>query len=258
MAKRPASPDFDSYYHALYGERWPRLRTALTKERDPVALTEGLAKPYYLDEASIVAAQTLGVQPHDRVLDMCAAPGGKTLILATSLDGSGLLVANDRSASRRARLKRVIADHLDEPRRAPITVTSHDATKWSLYEQDAYDKILLDAPCSSERHVLGDPKALGQWSHARPKRLATTQFAMLAAALEAARVGALILYSTCSINRGENEEVIEKLASRRPGRFVEEPTIIAEAEHRAWGQIILPDRAAGKGPLYLCLIRRTS
>ncbi len=258
MAKRSASPDFDSFYHALYGERWPRLRTALLKDRDPVALTDGLVRPYFLDEASILAARALSVQRGEQVLDMCAAPGGKTLVLATALDGEGQLVANDRSASRRARLRRVIADHLDERAQATITVTSHDATKWSLYEQGAYDKIFLDAPCSSERHVLTDAKALGEWSPSRPRRLATTQFAMLAAALEAVRVGGLILYSTCSINSGENEGNMEKLALRRAGRFVEEPLVIEGAERRAWGQIILPDSTSGTGPLYLCLIRRTA
>ena len=258
MAKRPSHSDFDRYYQALYPERWPVLRHALMEERSPIALTEGLTQPYWLDEASLLAAQSLGVEKGDAVLDMCAAPGGKTLVLALALDGDGSLVANDRSSERRSRLRRVITDHLDERQRSVITVTSHDATKWSLYEREAYDKILLDAPCSSERHVLSDARALGMWSPSRPRRLATTQFAMLAAALEAVKIGGKILYCTCSINAGENEDVIEKLHGRRAGRFVEEPVDLAGSERRQWGQIILPDTADGKGPLYLSLIRRIS
>lgn len=258
MAKRPSHSDFDSYYQALYQERWPALRAALCQERSPISLSGGLMREYWLDEASLLAAQSLSVERGDAVLDMCAAPGGKTLVLALALDGEGSLTANDRSADRRARLRRVIADHLDERLRAPITVTSHDATKWSLYEMDAYDKILLDAPCSSERHVLTDEKALRAWSPSRPKRLAITQFAMLAAALEAVKVGGTILYVTCSINSGENEDVIEKLHMRRAGRFREETADLAGFEKRRWGSIILPDASDGKGPLYLCLIRRMS
>lgn len=258
MAKRPQQSDFDSYYRTLYEERWPALRAALLKERSPVALTDGLTRPYWLDEASLLAARTLAVEPADAVLDMCAAPGGKTLVLAIALDGEGSLIANDRSADRRARLRRVLADHLDERQRAIITVTSHDATKWSLHEQNRYDKILLDAPCSSERHVATDEKALRSWSPSRPKRLAVTQFAMLAAALEAVKIGGTILYATCSINGGENEGVIEKLQARRAGRFVEESTALAGFEQRRWGSIILPDAADGSGPLYLCRIRRVS
>ena len=216
MAKRPSHSDFDSYYQALYQERWPALRASLLAERSPIALNDGLTGPYCSTRLR-GGRPNLAVERGDAVLDMCAAPGGKTLVLALALDGEGSLTANDRSADRRARLRRVITDHLDARLRLPITVTSHDATKWSLYERDAYDKILLDAPCSSERHVLTDEKALRAWSPSRPKRLAITQFAMLAAALEAVKVGGTILYVTCSINSGENEEVIEKLHTRRAG-----------------------------------------
>ena len=253
MAKRSPTT-FDAYYHAIYRDRWAELKAALLEEREPIALQEGLIKPYYLDEASILAAKALDVQKGDRVLDLCAAPGGKTLILATALKGSGSLTANDRSSARRARLREVITTHLTEADRSLITITSHDATKWSLYEQDAYDKILLDAPCSSERHVLNDEKALSQWSPSRPKRLAINQFAMLASALEVVSIGGKIAYATCSINPGENEEVITKLHKRRGGRFENIPLPFGET--RSFGSIILPDTGEGKGPLYVCVIRR--
>ncbi|MDI9456241.1 MAG: hypothetical protein QM442_10410 [Spirochaetota bacterium] len=113
---------------------------------------------------------------------------------------------------------------------------------------------MLDAPCSSERHVLSDEKALKDWSPSRPKRLAVNQFAMLASALEAVVPGGLILYSTCSINPLENEEVIAKLEKRRAGRF--EELHLDRGEKRSFGSIILPDVSDGKGPLYMCLIRR--
>ena len=190
------------------------------------------------------------------VLDMCAAPGGKSLVLASKLAGSGSLVCNDRSSQRRSRLKRVLDKHLPSPWRAVVSITSHDATKWGLYEQQAYDAVLLDAPCSSERHVFNDPKALSAWSPSRPKRLAIQQFAMLAAALEAVRVGGTVLYSTCSVSPAENEDVIEKLQVKRPGRFEEIPCDSAFAEPRAHGHIILPDASGGRGPLYYCLLRR--
>ena len=249
-----AASAFDEYYRSFYQDRWDSLKKALLKERKPIAYAEGLLQPYYLDEASIVAARALGVSEGDRVLDLCAAPGGKTLILATALKGSGSLTANDRSSARRARLRDVIQDHLSEKDRANMTITSHDATRWSLYEQDAYDKILLDAPCSSERHVLADEKALREWSPARPKRLAVNQFAMLASALETVVAGGTILYSTCSINPQENEEVVAKLEKRRAGRF--EEILLDVGEKRSFGSIILPDASGVKGPLYMCLIRR--
>lgn len=249
---------FDLHYQEVYAERWANLRLALLEERNPVAFCEQLEATYYLDEASIIAARLLGVQKGDLVLDMCAAPGGKSLVLASALQGSGHLVANDRSATRRGRLKKVLKNHLSETWQQSIQVTGHDATKWGLYEQEAYDRILLDAPCSSERHVLNDPKALKIWRPSRPKALAIQQFAMLAAALEAVKVGGFILYSTCSIEPSENEGVIEKLFVKREGRFTLEHIAVPEAEKRSHGSIILPDKANGRGPLYFCLIRRIS
>ncbi len=262
MAKRKEKVEgkilFDSYYSQLYQERWETLKQALLVEKQPIAFSEHLIKPYYLDEASVIAAKMLGVEDSDAVLDMCAAPGGKTLVLASLLKEGGTLVSNDRSSERRRRLKLVIAQHLDEQTQQRITVTAHDATKWSLYEKDAYDRILLDAPCSSERHVLTDPKALAMWTPARPKHLAITQFAMLASALEAVKVGGYILYSTCSINPMENEEVVEKLFTRRQGRAACIPTSNSFTEQRSYGSIVMPDAQEGKGPLYFCLLRRLS
>lgn len=190
------------------------------------------------------------------MLDMCAAPGGKSLVLATGLVTSGLLVSNDRSSQRRFRLRRVLDQHLPEDIRCRVTITSHDATKWGLYEQNRYDALLLDAPCSSERHVIQDRKALDQWSPSRTKHLAVQQFAMLAAALEATKIGGYILYSTCSISSKENEEIIQKLDKKRNGRFEEIPVQNPFAENLSHGSIILPDTAEGRGPLYSCLLRR--
>lgn len=256
--KQQGSDAFESYYAQLYQTRWQALKEALLVDRKPIAFTEALTQPYYLDEASIIAAKLLDVQCGDAVLDMCAAPGGKSLVIASSLGTKGTLVANDRSATRRGRLKTVLNNHLDASVIGRITVTGHDATRWSLYETNAYDRVLLDAPCSSERHVLCDPKALAIWSASRPKHLAIQQFAMLASALEAVKVGGYILYSTCSINPMENEMVIDKLFDKRQGRFSLEFLSAQYSEKCRHGFIILPDAAMGRGPLYFCLIRRTA
>ena len=254
---------FESWYSGIYRERWPVLREALLKETNPVSLSDRLQTPYFMDKASILAASMLPISENNSVLDMCAAPGGKTLSIALRLNGHGLLVSNDRSASRRNRLIKVLDDCLSPELRAAVKVTGHDSTTWSLHEKDAYDRILLDAPCSSERHVLTDPKALSQWSPNRPKQLAVQQFAMLAAALDATRDGGFILYSTCSICPLENEQIIDKLAKRRAGRFEEvdllqtHPELKDLSEGLHHGRIVLPDVQDGSGPLYFCLIRKT-
>lgn len=267
MAKREklsGEQRFEQYYSDLYGQRWPLLREALLKPSNPVSLSDQLKEPYYMDKASIIAASILPISENCTVLDMCAAPGGKTLSIALRLCGKGSLTANDRSASRRNRLLNVLKSCLPSDYRSIIRVTGHDSTKWSLYEKDAYDRILLDAPCSSERHVLTDPKALSIWSPNRPKLLAIQQFAMLASALDAAKSGAYILYSTCSICPMENEAVIGKLHSKRKDLF-EEPDMLQThpeleklSEKLEHGRIILPDAQDGTGPLYFCLIRKNN
>ena len=70
--------DFDGYYSAIWGGRWASIRSSLLEERRPVAYSDNLVQPYYMDEASICTARLLPLADGDRVLDMCAAPGGKT------------------------------------------------------------------------------------------------------------------------------------------------------------------------------------
>jgi 16S rRNA C967 or C1407 C5-methylase (RsmB/RsmF family) len=81
---------------------------------------------------------------------------------------------------------------------------------------------------------------------------------MLCSALEAVKVGGVILYSTCAITPEEDEMVIQKLSERRKGRFSLLPTRLPQGEARSFGSIILPDTAEGRGPMYVCMIRRES
>jgi 16S rRNA C967 or C1407 C5-methylase (RsmB/RsmF family) len=247
---------FNRFYESIYQERWPLLKEALLKESTPIALEGDNDPPYYMDEASIIAASYLPVKSDDSLLDMCAAPGGKSLILASKLQNSGHLVCNDRSSTRRSRLHNVLHTYLQPSMVERVSITSHDATKWSLYETNAYDAILLDAPCSSERHVLQKKKALDQWSERRTKMLSIQQFAMLASALEAVKVGGYILYSTCSISPLENQQVVEKLEKKRKDRYEIVTLDDTIGERLSAGTIILPDVKDNLGPLYFCLIRR--
>ena len=248
---------FDAFYSRMHGERWEALRGCLSRPGNPVAYTDGLIAPYYLDEASIAAARALEVQPGDSVLDMCAAPGGKSLVLAVAATAAGTLVANERSAARRARLIRVLDDHLPPQLRARVTVTSHDATRWGLYEKNRYDRVLLDAPCSSESHVIRSPEHLAQWSAARTQHLATQAHAMLAAAVEAAKPGGLILYSTCSVSGIENDEVLRRLLKKRGQLVTIVPTANGSGERTEFGTEIFPDRCNGQGPIYFALLRKS-
>lgn len=258
MAKNKKSglDKFNEYYQDLYQDRWPLLKEALLKEKESSISIPDLQSPYYLDRASFDTANLLPVSKGMSVLDMCAAPGGKSLVLAKKLSGEGLLVSNDKSPDRRQRLRNVMNDCLTPEEREIVRITGYDASSWGVYEKDIYDAILLDAPCSSERHVLNSPEHLSIWSESRPKRLSVLQYAMLSSALLAAKSGGYILYSTCSINEKENSGVISKLVKKH-GEEIELVDIeIPGCEKLDYGILVLPDKADGKGPMYACLIRK--
>lgn len=280
------SEAFNKFYHDLYGERWPALKEALLAptrhaawvnpygsgehpggERfldfenvflceGKVEQSSGIPRAYYLlDPASLFPPHVLAPSGSDRVLDLCAAPGGKSLIIESMLGDDGFLVANDRSNDRRGRLKRVFEEYLTEEIIAHTEVRGHDATRWGLYEKDVYDKILLDAPCSSERHVLMSPKHLEQWSIKRTKTLAIEQAAMLLSALMAVKVGGDIVYSTCALSSFENDDVIEKVLKKK-GDSVEVKEInLPIGEKTKFGWHILPDQT-NFGPIYLSSLKR--
>ena len=272
---------FERYYEELFPERWPALKEALLAVPAMVSLEAGLRKPYFLDMASVVAASALEVCPGERVLDLCAAPGGKSLILARAAGTSGSLTANDRSADRRARLRRVLADHLPPELLARVLVTGHDAARWGLHEQGLYDRVLADVPCSSERHLVGAPQLTARWSPARTRHLAIQAYAILASGVQAAKAGGTVVYATCALSPRENDEVIAKLVDRRSAEVtVEEPSALAarlfdpvagalraavalttgvppprvDPEITRFGLQIWPDRANGMGPIYFAQI----
>ncbi len=254
--KNDTEERFDEYYSSIYRERWPDLKKALSEENPLKICPPGLSGTYYMDASSYLTASLLPLEEDDTVLDMCAAPGGKTLVIATHLSKRGRIVANDRSPERRRRMRDVFSSCLG-PDAPEIRITGYNAESWGLYEKEMYDSILLDAPCSSERHVMSDRKYLLLWSPSRPKRLSRSQYAMLSSALMAVRKGGYILYSTCSINPGENEEVIDKLIQRHEDEVeILDTCGKTGGEKLLYGSIILPDRAQGRGPMYSCLIRR--
>ena len=250
--------DFDDYYRGIFGSRWKGLSESLLSEPRYFALQEGLRKPYYIDEASVSAARLLDASGGDRILDLCAAPGGKTLVLAGSIGGEGLLIANDRSSARRARLKRVIEEHLKPDLASRLRITGHDARRWSLHEREVYDRVLLDVPCSSERHVIRSAVHKARWSPVRSRHLAAQAYAMAASALDTIRIGGSLLYVTCALSPLENDGVIERLRKRRADRFSLSPIELPYGEPTELGWLVLPDQAGGRGPIFVCKLKRTT
>ena len=286
--RRGGVENFNNYYSSIYGERWETLKKSFMQKPDYFEINNGLRHgscvpaggmeaascadagllvPYYIDKASIFPVKALDIIPGQNILDMCAAPGGKTLLIALSNRENGFITANDRSASRRKRLISVLNTSLTPELRKTVKITSHDASVWGVYEKNLYDRVLLDAPCSSERHVYLSECHLKMWSYSRIKQLASRQFAMIAAALDAVKPLGKIVYSTCSISIEENDGVIEKLFKKRKGAFEiesrdeifdSETDLKIEAEKSEYGYYIMPDKNNGAGPIFFSVIVKLS
>jgi len=257
-AKQPGrgSDAFEARYRGIFGERWQGLAAALA---GPAAARPFVAapgqEPYFLDAASLEVASLLPLGEGE-ILDACAAPGGKTLVLASRLPPASTILANELSSDRRRRLSRVLDSHLPPSLRARVKVSGEDAAAMCRRNEERFSSILLDAPCSSERHVLGDPAALSGWSPARPAMLARRQWALLSAAFIMLKPGGWLLYSTCALSPEENEEVVGRLARREAEGARFEAPAGSEWEPRPFGAAMLPDRAAGAGPMYAALVRK--
>lgn len=167
---------------------------------------------YYLQEPSAMTpASRLPVSPGERVLDLCAAPGGKATELGARLLGEGLLVANDVSASRaRALLKNI--EVFGIPNSFLLNeVPSHISDEFEEY----FDKILVDAPCSGEGMFRKDPDVAKAWDAQKPLACAKIQKDIILQAARMLRPGGMLLYSTCTFSPEENEQVIAYLLKER-------------------------------------------
>jgi 16S rRNA C967 or C1407 C5-methylase (RsmB/RsmF family) len=207
---------------------------------------------YTLDSASILAAEALGVRPGDKVLDACAAPGGKTLVLLEALEGRGELVSNELSSSRRFRLKQVIEEHVPPGLRDLVGITAFDANRFGLKKEGYFDRVLLDAPCSSEAHLLAEDAEQSGWKESRTRQLAMRQYSLLCSALLTVRPGGVVVYSTCSISPLENEGVIERILKKKSDQVRLDLDGVSDGtgDRTAFGFQIFPDRHPGAGPIF--------
>jgi 16S rRNA (cytosine1407-C5)-methyltransferase len=249
---------FETYYLRLYGGRWEGLRTKLLEERPAHAFSEGLRLPYFLDYASVLAARSLRLTAAAVILDACAAPGGKSLVIASALPAGARLVANEFSAERRRRLTDALDKHLDSEKRKQVRLSGFDAAAEGRRgsEHRRYAAILLDAPCSSEAHVLKNEKALAAWTPARPRFLARRQWALLSSAFLLLSPGGSLVYATCALTAEENDGVARRLFAKYGDTAELDPPEFSEGEKTEFGRIILPDNSGGIGPMYVARFRK--
>lgn len=196
---------------------------------------------YYIQEPSAMsAAALLAPKPGMRVLDLCAAPGGKSTQLATYLGDSGLLVSNEINTQR----SRILSQNIERMGIKNAIVTNEDSFVLASHFPGFFNAIQVDAPCSGEGMFRKLPEAIEQWSVENVAICAARQKKILDNAAVMLKPGGTIVYSTCTFSKEENEDVIEYFLERHPDFTLEEM-------ERFW-----PHKVDGEGHFVAKLLRR--
>ncbi|MWC28935.1 RsmB/NOP family class I SAM-dependent RNA methyltransferase [Paenibacillus sp. MMS18-CY102] len=187
---------------------------------------------YYIQEPSAMsAADALEAHPGETILDLAAAPGGKTTQIAGAMNNQGLLIANEIHPAR----AKILSENVERCGFRNTVVTCATPDQLSERFPIFFDRIMLDAPCSGEGMFRKDPDAIAEWSPAHVELCATRQADILVHAARMLKPGGRLVYSTCTFNRAENEDAI--------AAFLEAfPAFKLERTERLW-----PHQCRGEG-----------
>lgn len=191
------------------------------------------AGAYYIQEPSAMAvAELLDPQPGERILDLCAAPGGKTTQIAGRMNQQGLLVSNEIHPAR----ARILSQNVERMGIANCVVTNEDSRSLLSHFPEFFHKIVVDAPCSGEGMFRKDEQARQEWSPDNVKLCAARQMEILDNAAQMLKEGGRLVYSTCTFSPEENEGSIQAFLSRHPEFFVETREVPEGFEHFGKGR----------------------
>ena len=166
---------------------------------------------YYIQEPSaMVPVAVLDPQPGERVLDLCAAPGGKTTQIQSRMKNEGLLIANDANPRR----VQALSKNLERWGARNISVLCETPRRISKHLGDFFDRVLVDAPCSGEGTFRSDPGEIKKWSPEFSRRCCRIQDEILWFAAKMVRPGGVLVYSTCTFNQDENEGTIARFLGK--------------------------------------------
>ncbi len=199
---------------------------------------------YYLQEASAMCAVALlDPQPGEKILDLCAAPGGKSTQIAGRLQGRGFLLCNEYEWKR----AKILAQNIERLGIGSAMVVNAEPAHLSAQLPEFFDRILVDAPCSGEGMFRKEEAAVTDWSQQTVEMCARRQANILDEAAKMLRPGGRLVYSTCTFAPEENEQTVEKFLQRHPD-FAPEPvaapwfTPAGEGQFRLW-----PHKLLGEG-----------
>lgn len=244
-----------SLYPSL--KRHPVVKNAFLYDKDELDLGKSVYHElgcFYLQEPSaMLPAFLLNPNSQDLVLDLCAAPGGKSMQASLLMENKGLIIANDIARNRAV----TILENAERMGRGNLMITYNDFS--SIYHRfnDTFDRIILDAPCSGSGMFRKENKMLEDWSYQKVLKNAEIQKSLIWMSYLMLKPGGTMVYSTCSFSYEEDEEVIQYLLDHTDAQLIEIPNspLYYRSREKGYGVHLFPSLFPGEGH-YICLIKK--
>ena len=209
---------------------------------------------YYIQEPSaMLVAHFLDAKPGERVLDLCAAPGGKTIQTALKMKNEGLIIANDISKSR----ANILLSNVERLGISNTVVTSYDFKNFYKEFDSFFDKIILDAPCSGSGMFRKSEEMKNDWTYEKVLKNAKVEKELIEICYFMLKEGGTLVYSTCSYSYEEDEEVIEHLLSKTNAELINIPSFEGEYRSKKYKECVhlFPHLYEGEGH-FIALIKK--
>ena len=243
-----------SLFHSL--KKHPIVKNAFIYDKDELDLGKSVYHElgcFYLQEPSaMLPAYLLSPESGDLVLDLCAAPGGKSMQASLLMNNEGLIISNDIAKNRAFS----IVENAERLGRGNLLITNNDFA--SIYDRflNTFDKIILDAPCSGSGMFRKENKMLEDWSYQKVLKYAEMQKQLILMCYQMLKPGGTMVYSTCSFSYEEDEEVIDHLLNNTDASLKEiEKSPLYYVSDKGYGVHLLPSLFPGEGH-YIALINK--
>ena len=189
---------------------------------------------YSQEPSAMIVGTAAAAKPGEKVLDLCAAPGGKSTQLAAQMRGKGLLVSNEIFPKR----AKILSENIERWGVSNAIVTNHAPAELVPHFSGFFDRIVVDAPCSGEGMFRKDPNAVKEWTEESPLHCQKRQQEILSSAIKMLKHEGQLIYSTCTFAPEENEEIISWLVENYPVTIEEIPLSQTVSSGRPeWGSV---------------------
>ena len=238
-------------------QKHPIVKNAYIYDKDELDLGKSIYHElgcFYLQEPSaMLPAFLLNPTSNDLVLDLCAAPGGKSMQASLLMQNKGLIISNDIAKNRSL----AVLENAERLGRGNLLITNNDFSSIYTRFNNTFDKIILDAPCSGSGMFRKDNKMMEDWSYQKVLKNAEIQKSLILMSYQMLKPGGSLVYSTCSFSFEEDEEVIEHLLNNTDAQIIDIPLspLYYQSQIKKIGIHLFPNLFPGEGH-YICLIQK--